>query len=83
MAPEMLFGKGHDHAVDKWSLGVLVYELLVGSTPFAASSHAEVAAHIAAVQSAGMFSLGDMQYPGLEPELKSFIESLMHADPSQ
>ena len=31
MAPEMLYGKGHDHAVDKWSLGVLVYELLFGS----------------------------------------------------
>jgi len=84
MAPEMLFGKGHDHAVDKWSLGVLVYELLFGCTPFAAESQAEVAANIAAMQSTGdLFTLSGVQYPGFESELKSFIESLMDVDPSQ
>lgn len=83
MAPEMLFGKGHDHTVDKWSLGVLVYELLMGCTPFAADTQAEVADNIAAVHTTGEFSLAAVQYPGLESEIKSFIESLMDADPSQ
>ena len=34
LAPEIIMSKGHDHAVDYWAFGVIVYELLVGHTPF-------------------------------------------------
>ena len=34
--PEMLAGKHYNDAVDKWSLGVLLYEFLVGVAPFLA-----------------------------------------------
>lgn len=36
MAPEVVNGddNGHDKAVDWWSLGVLMYELLTGASPF-------------------------------------------------
>lgn len=34
LSPEMIIGNGHDHTVDWWTLGVLLYELLVGITPF-------------------------------------------------
>ena len=34
LAPEIIMSKGHDKACDYWAYGVLVYELLVGKSPF-------------------------------------------------
>ncbi|CAK8693241.1 ribosomal protein S6 kinase alpha-5-like [Clavelina lepadiformis] len=52
MAPEVIKsnGIGHDFAVDFWSLGVLIYELLTGASPFTVegerNSQAEVSRRI-------------------------------------
>jgi serine/threonine protein kinase len=36
MSPEVVFEQGHDMKVDSWSLGILLYEMLHGKTPFLA-----------------------------------------------
>jgi len=34
IAPEVLLNKGHGKAVDWWTLGILIYEMIVGYPPF-------------------------------------------------
>jgi protein kinase A len=36
IAPEVLLNKGHGKGVDWWTLGILLYEMIVGEPPFVA-----------------------------------------------
>lgn len=38
LAPEMIRGEGHGTSLDMWEMGVLLYEMVIGKSPFAASS---------------------------------------------
>jgi hypothetical protein len=45
IAPEILnrsSGNGHDNKVDTWAVGIICYALLIGSTPFASKTQAEI-----------------------------------------
>ena len=98
MAPEMIYSEGHDHTVDNWSLGVLLYELLSLRTPFSAPTPAEVAPKILlAGRGAGSQAfrvdeadmsrwLSGSSSSSVEDDraaIKLLVEGLMHPQPSQ
>lgn len=46
IAPEVIRGQGHTAAVDWWTLGILLYEMLFGTTPFKGSNRNKTFTHI-------------------------------------
>ncbi|KAM4014359.1 ribosomal protein S6 kinase alpha-5 [Anomaloglossus baeobatrachus] len=81
MAPEIVRGgdSGHNKAVDWWSLGVLMYELLTGASPFTVdgekNSQAEISKRILK---------SDPPYPPEMSELvKDLIRCLLMKDPNK
>jgi serine/threonine protein kinase len=74
LAPEMHNKNKHDFSLDMWCLGVLCYELLVGSTPFESktSNRREMIEKLKAVSYA---------FPDhLSEDAKDFIASLLKSD---
>ena len=39
LAPEIIKGKGHNKAVDIWSFGILIYEMISGINPFKSTTN--------------------------------------------
>ncbi|XP_047967786.1 serine/threonine-protein kinase D6PKL1 isoform X1 [Salvia hispanica] len=46
LAPEIIKGEGHGSAVDWWTFGVFLYELLYGKTPFKGTNNDETLANV-------------------------------------
>nr|XP_043611646.1 serine/threonine-protein kinase KIPK2-like [Erigeron canadensis] len=46
LAPEIIKGEGHGSAVDWWTFGVFLYELLYGKTPFKGPGNDETLANV-------------------------------------
>ncbi|GJN05659.1 hypothetical protein PR202_ga23308 [Eleusine coracana subsp. coracana] len=46
LAPEVISGQGHGGAVDWWTLGVFMYEMIYGRTPFKGETNAQTLANI-------------------------------------
>lgn len=46
IAPEVIWGKGHTSAVDWWTLGIFIYEMLYGITPFKGASRNQTFSNI-------------------------------------
>jgi serine/threonine protein kinase len=70
----MVNGQQHDAAVDVWGLGVLLYELLVGSPPFQGISEKAICRRIKVV---------DLRFPGFVPVLaRDLICKFLRKDPA-
>ena len=80
LAPEIIQSKGHDQAVDYWALGCLVYELLVGRTPFADDRQPEIfRTSLAAPKALD----GDRLWPrGFPAEAKALVQALLKSAPA-
>lgn len=74
LPPEMVEGREHDEQVDVWSLGVLLYEFLVGTPPFEAEGHSATYRRIQRV---------DLQFPkrGVPEDAQDLIRKLLQKDP--
>ncbi|VFQ61894.1 unnamed protein product [Cuscuta campestris] len=83
LAPELVNGTGHGNGVDWWAFGVLVYELLFGTTPFKGSSKESTLRNIA--ETGGVrFHVEERETedPGMA-EAKDLIERLLVKDPQK
>mmetsp|Transcript_5892 Transcript_5892/g.8338 ORF Transcript_5892/g.8338 Transcript_5892/m.8338 type:complete len:321 (-) Transcript_5892:170-1132(-) len=73
LPPEMVEGREHDEQVDVWSLGVLLFEFLVGNPPFEAEGHSATYRRISRV---------DLRFPnGVPPDAQDLIRKLLQKDP--
>lgn len=80
MAPEVILGKGYNTAADLWSLGVCLFDFMVGSFPFGddQASNAEI---FKAVLKA---PLKFPKWLGVhEKEAKELMKALLHRDPAK
>lgn len=81
MSPEMLNDRPHDHRVDIWALGVLLFELLHGYAPFSANLNTPKEVTIKGIMNAGATPLTFRS--GISEDSKNLITLLIKADPAQ
>uniref|UniRef100_A0A8C6PRE2 non-specific serine/threonine protein kinase n=1 Tax=Nothobranchius furzeri TaxID=105023 RepID=A0A8C6PRE2_NOTFU len=82
VAPEVLKKQGYDTACDIWSLGVLLYTMLTGFTPFA-NGPEDTPEEILARIGSGKFSLSGGYWTSVSAEAKDLVSKMLHVDPHQ
>ncbi|XP_070620359.1 ribosomal protein S6 kinase alpha-1 isoform X2 [Erythrolamprus reginae] len=82
VAPEVLKCQGYDKACDIWSLGVLLYTMLAGHTPFA-NGPSDTPEEILVRIGSGKFSLEEGNWTTISDSAKSLVSKMIHVDPRQ
>ncbi|XP_024029562.1 serine/threonine-protein kinase D6PKL2 [Morus notabilis] len=77
LAPEIVSGEGHGSAVDWWTLGIFIFELFYGVTPFKGFDHELTLANIVAR------ALEFPKEPSIPSPAKDLISQLLVKDPTR
>ncbi|KAG7549376.1 Protein kinase domain [Arabidopsis thaliana x Arabidopsis arenosa] len=75
LAPEIIKGEGHGAAVDWWTFGIFLYELLYGKTPFKGATNEETIANVV------LQSLKFPDNPNVSFQAKDLIRGLLVKEP--
>lgn len=83
LAPEVVRGTGHSVCVDWWTLGVLLFELLMGKPPFKAKDlsilYQKIVAENVVLPKKGAL---DVSFEEISQETRSLLRSLLSRDPA-
>ncbi|KHN17136.1 Serine/threonine-protein kinase OXI1, partial [Glycine soja] len=74
VAPEIVSGKGHDFSIDWWSYGIVLYEMLYGTTPFKGANRKETFYRILTKEP---------ELTGEKTALRDLIGKLLEKDPDR
>jgi len=77
LAPEIIKGEGHGSAVDWWTFGIFLYELLFGKTPFKGSSNRATLFNVIGQP------LRFPEYPVVSFSARDLIRGLLVKEPQQ
>ncbi|XP_055745798.1 ribosomal protein S6 kinase alpha-2 isoform X2 [Salvelinus fontinalis] len=82
VAPEVLKKQGYDAACDIWSLGILLYTMLAGFTPFA-NGPDDTPEEILARIGSGKYALTGGNWDTVSDAAKDIVTKMLHVDPHQ
>ncbi|XP_054553945.1 ribosomal protein S6 kinase alpha-2 isoform X1 [Talpa occidentalis] len=82
VAPEVLKRQGYDAACDIWSLGILLYTMLAGFTPFA-NGPDDTPEEILAKIGSGKYALSGGNWDSISDAAKDVVSKMLHVDPQQ
>lgn len=75
LPPEMIMGTGHDESVDMWNMGVLLYELTTGQSPFGSTNKETTCRLILSV---------DLRFPtDVDADARNLVAALCRKKPSE
>ncbi|KAF3686337.1 Ribosomal protein S6 kinase alpha-2 [Channa argus] len=82
IAPEVLRKQGYDAACDIWSLGILLYTMIAGFSPFASTAE-DTAEEILAQIGSGKFIITGGNWDVVSDAAKDIVVKMLHVDPHQ
>ncbi|XP_077823594.1 ribosomal protein S6 kinase alpha-1 isoform X21 [Macaca mulatta] len=82
VAPEVLKRQGYDEGCDIWSLGILLYTMLAGYTPFA-NGPSDTPEEILTRIGSGKFTLSGGNWNTVSETAKDLVSKMLHVDPHQ
>ncbi|XP_076391550.1 microtubule-associated serine/threonine (MAST) protein kinase dop isoform X3 [Megachile rotundata] len=83
IAPEVILRQGYGKPVDWWSMGIILYEFLIGCVPFFGDTPEELFAHTV---NESVDRVDDIEWPDeddwpVQPEAKDIITALLQQSP--